>query len=410
MLDQVPVGAKDDRYFIVRVHGNIHRNIKHWWDDCSAWDRSCTSTKKNFFVKAPGAKLRSLRVKKGLYGMDKPRGPNGQRVFAALDPQPDAKDVFILYRCYIKLKSPQPYEKRITWIISEENAHPSRACHEYKGVYPGDVPAEMAGDTPVDSATDGMSQDAPPPHDISASALAVGSQTAAVHSRPSLRCARATGGTPLPPDFRKRARFLDAMEMIELLTQSTVQALDHVPLGVKENVYYVVKNDANAARKLDGKTCKWRDDTGVYCSKSGSAKRISYVKSPVAGEPRRLETRSGIYGVDKCVEGRRTFEALNPQPKEDDLITVSRYCSKLRMGTDYERRISWIEPFKPSGNVACVEYKGTYPGYCAGLKRGRKKPPEGAPRKKRKSRAKPKNKPALGDEQDATLLFLGAMM
>ena len=62
--------------------------------------------------------------------------------------------------------------------------------------------------------------------------------------------------------------FLSIDQVLEEMKSAPVH--EHVPLGVKENMYFNVCNKENKARARSGKLQQWWDDCGAYDNTMGS--------------------------------------------------------------------------------------------------------------------------------------------
>ena len=95
----IPMGKKEDVHYTIDNSENIAKRNKRmksdFTDDCGVWNTKTTSTKKTEFLHRDGTYVFVLK-QKGLYGTKK----NG---FTALTPQPAAKDIVFLKRCYATL-------------------------------------------------------------------------------------------------------------------------------------------------------------------------------------------------------------------------------------------------------------------------------------------------------------------
>lgn len=75
--------------------------------------------------------------------------------------------------------------------------------------------------------------------------------------------------------------FLDAEEVIKKLTSFLYEkAHDCIPDGIKNDVYFVVKNDENVKRRKKGAISNFSDDCGVYNNIKGSTAKSHFVTNP----------------------------------------------------------------------------------------------------------------------------------
>ena len=163
---------------------------------------------------------------------------------------------------------------------------------------------------------------------------------------------------PPPGAESLQGSFLDTPVVINYILRRET-TIERIPRGVKSNVFFVVDNSQNAMRRANGKGSSFVDDCGVW--KSSSSKKHLFTR--VNNEYVYVDKKNGTYLV--TVKGRRI--PMDPQPTEDDIITLKRVYTSLKRDPDYKRRISWIEGDIPSDmkrvtdNAAIVEYLGKFP-------------------------------------------------
>ena len=163
---------------------------------------------------------------------------------------------------------------------------------------------------------------------------------------------------PPPGAESLQGSFLDTPVVINYILRRET-TIERIPRGVKSNVFFVVDNSQNAMRRANGKGSSFVDDCGVW--KSSSSKKHLFTR--VNNEYVYVDKKNGTYLV--TVKGRRI--PMDPQPTEDDIITLKRVYTSLKRDPDYKRRISWIEGDIPSDmkrvkdNTAIVEYLGKFP-------------------------------------------------
>ncbi|XP_078674699.1 uncharacterized protein LOC144912839 [Branchiostoma floridae x Branchiostoma belcheri] len=167
----------------------------------------------------------------------------------------------------------------------------------------------------------------------------------------------ASGGKYLPGS---KHDFLDIDTLVQEL-RSCTEPQAHVPRGVKENVYFLVDNSANASRRLSGKSSEYWDDCGAWSSKSRSV--LTHFLSQPGRRLKKIVLRQGQYCLERQEKKRTVFYPLEPQPQEGNVVIVRRYYSRLARDERYEKRVSWLEnPTDGTRQVACMEYRGSYPG------------------------------------------------
>ena len=159
-------------------------------------------------------------------------------------------------------------------------------------------------------------------------------------------------------------RYLESNRTIRELKEAQY-ALEEVPRGKKENVFFLVKNDGNLERRADGKKSAFWDDCEKWISKRGVTTKTYFIH---IGQDnyKFVIFRKGQYFTRNTVKGVTVLNLLEPQPDAKDVIVVSRNYSVLKADPNYQRRISWLEQSTGSTaarSYAMYEYKGTHPGY-----------------------------------------------
>ena len=153
--------------------------------------------------------------------------------------------------------------------------------------------------------------------------------------------------------------FLEVNAMIKLLQQSE-KCLEKIPSGLKENVYFVVKNENNFDRRKNGQNSRFSDDCGVWQSDRGGSP-ISYFLILPSGELKGVVKRKNEgYCFKRKSKGQYYYVKLNPQPLDSELIELHRYYAKLKKDLTYEKRVSWLG-LGGDIEIAVVEYIGKYP-------------------------------------------------
>jgi hypothetical protein len=70
-------------------------------------------------------------------------------------------------------------------------------------------------------------------------------------------------------------RFLDVEELCEVLQGDSVNS-SSIPNGVKENTYFLIKNDKNVEKRKQKMRSNFNDDCGAWLSKSSSTKKTLF--------------------------------------------------------------------------------------------------------------------------------------
>ena len=154
--------------------------------------------------------------------------------------------------------------------------------------------------------------------------------------------------------------FMEINALVSLL-QKSEHCLDKIPLGLKENVYYVVRNDNNMDRRKNGQKSKFSDDCGVWQGSSGGTPTTYFLILP-SGELKGIVKRVNEgYCFKQKKKGQYYYVPLNPQPLDTEVIELHRYYAKLKKNATYQKRVSWLG-LGGDSEIAVVEYIGAYPG------------------------------------------------
>ena len=121
--------------------------------------------------------------------------------------------------------------------------------------------------------------------------------------------------------------FLPVDIVIDLLTGDTSQKVHaSVPLGTKENQWFLVENSDNIKRrKVEQKSQYW-DDCGAWGNKTkASTPSTVYIRQN--GHAMHVVKKEVIYCQEKQSDGRKIYKAVKPQPASKDVFTHRRnYC------------------------------------------------------------------------------------
>ena len=93
------------------------------------------------------------------------------------------------------------------------------------------------------------------------------------------------------------------------------------------------------------------------------SKRTTYLILP-SGDLKHIVKRKDLgdlYCFERKRKGKKEYVPLNPQPKDDELLTLHKYFGYHKGNDNYRKRVSWLSR---GGNtqIALVEYIGEYPG------------------------------------------------
>lgn len=163
------------------------------------------------------------------------------------------------------------------------------------------------------------------------------------------------------------SRFLNVEAILELLQNTDEnKTLNSVPLGPKENVYFILNNRGNNMRRAKGMKSEYLDDCGAWVTgKTGSPKCI-YIKGS-HGRYEIVYLKDDMYCKQKRIQKQLTYMPLDPQPDSDHLLVVCHNYAALKLNESYKRKITWfskipndLPPFLKE--AAVYEYIGTFPG------------------------------------------------
>ena len=165
----------------------------------------------------------------------------------------------------------------------------------------------------------------------------------------SRSCVTASGGQP------NLGLQLKSNDLIMMMLKGT-PSVDKIPVGIKENMYFLIDGGDLLHRRQTGQKAVFWDDCGAYNRKTTMKTAYFICRSP--GEYMYIEKQGEVY-----VSGSKRVP-LDPQPLENDLFLLRRYYTTLKRCPTYKRRISWLEKVPSSvtpPTCYCVEYTGTYP-------------------------------------------------
>ena len=108
--------------------------------------------------------------------------------------------------------------------------------------------------------------------------------------------------------------------------------LGYIPDGVKENVYFVIKNEKHIVTRGRKNRSNFRDDCGVWESGKGSTPKTSYLILPREDLKKiiKKKTLGELYCFEKKTKGKLHYVPLNPQPTDDELLHLHRYYAYLK--------------------------------------------------------------------------------
>ncbi len=147
------------------------------------------------------------------------------------------------------------------------------------------------------------------------------------------------------------------------------EVLDKVPVGLKNNKYYIINNQENIDKRARGESSHFWSDVGAwdpdhdasttttkyYCGGDGSMRVVYYPK------------KIGLYCIEKQINKKRTYVPLEPQPEENQIVYVMRHYNKKTYSDEnghkcvFERRVMWVTNMVDSPPIAVHEFLGMQP-------------------------------------------------
>ncbi|XP_052099805.1 uncharacterized protein LOC127734145 isoform X2 [Mytilus californianus] len=388
--NSIPDGIKNDVYFLVKNDENVERRKNgvrsRFPDDCKGYDYSTGSTSKNFFITNPEGRLKVVFKKGDKFCYKKV--VKGKKIYYPHETQPSSDNVIELFRYYTTLKKDSSCKRRVSWLGGHEN---HIALVEYSGKFPGLVPHGNSKDTDsiqtranVMSEMSDMFQDTLSPsmrkqvydkkHNGNKSwEKNVTKQTPTSTKLTDLQTTSAPSTSDcstvmrtLSPNIHSLSNgclnkgFLEAEEIIKKLTSFLyAKAHNSIPDGIKNDVYFVVKNDKNVERRKKGAISNFSDDCGVYNCFRGSTSKSYLVTNP-EGRLKAIHKKGDQFCYAKQVKGKKIYYPLDTQPLSDNIIELFRHYSTLKKDSSYKRRVSWLGGHE--NHIALVEYSGEFPG------------------------------------------------
>jgi len=159
-------------------------------------------------------------------------------------------------------------------------------------------------------------------------------------------------GIPLP-----NKGGLSTLTVVNLLTadaaQLPYQVFSSIPHGSKSNVYFLVKNDCNVTRRQAGKQAAFDDDCGAWNSQCAGSAKFPYLRTEGSSLRRLFWIASqGKYCREMKVDKQRVYVPLEPQPADDDVLTLVRYYTTSAASNNYKRRVTYITSTKFTAKIS----------------------------------------------------------
>ncbi|CAC5406025.1 unnamed protein product [Mytilus coruscus] len=375
--NSIPDGIKNDVYFLVKNDENVERRKNgvrsKFPDDCRGYDYSTGSTSKNYFITNPESRLKVVFKKGDKFCYKKV--VKGKKIYYPHETQPSSDNITELFRYYTTLKKDSSCKRRVSWLGGHEN---HIALVEYSGKFPGLVPHGNSKDTDtiqtcanVMSEMSDMFQDTPSPsmrkqvydkkHNGNKSwEKNVTEQTPTFTQTPKELTDLQTTSAPSTLDCSTVVRTLSPnIHSLSngCLNKGFLEAEE--PTTVKNDVYFVVKNNKNVERHKNGAISNFSDDCGVYNCFRGSTSKSYFVTNP-EGRLKVINKKGDQFCYAKQVKGKKIFYPLDTQPLSDNVIELFRHYSTLKKDSSYKRRVSWLGGHE--NQIALVEYSGKFSG------------------------------------------------
>ena len=162
--------------------------------------------------------------------------------------------------------------------------------------------------------------------------------------------------------------FLPLEKLVQLLLKSET-CLENIPGGKKENIYYVINNEANIKNRNNRTRSNFSDDCGVWNAASGTTPK-SHFWLTESGNLQTIYFYKGRYCRmvrAKAANGKaeRKYIPYEPQPEKEQVVILHRYYTQLNADPNYKKRVTWLGEGGLTSVYAVVEYIGTFPGLAA---------------------------------------------
>jgi hypothetical protein len=155
-------------------------------------------------------------------------------------------------------------------------------------------------------------------------------------------------------------KWLNVLEILSAFkNDQNMPVLDSAPSGDKSNLYFLVNNTDNLARRSANLPSLFYDDCGVWDTAKGKTEKI-YVNMSDANKPAAVFLKNGVYTRERQIKGKKTYEPLIPQPDTSDVVLIIKYTTVLKRDPKFKKRVTWIDSGAEHNN-AIWQYVGTYP-------------------------------------------------
>ena len=164
-----------------------------------------------------------------------------------------------------------------------------------------------------------------------------------------------------PTTSETKVSFMSLDKVLKALQDNEATVFSEIPVGQKENMFFVIDNSDNIKRRRQGKRSTFVDDCGIWDSKSASTKTFVYIWNN-----NKRTAKVCVYKDNLCgkMDGKQFFPFAT-QPSESEVLVFKKSLAHLKRKFEYRRKVSWVET-APSGledtlNKALVEYIGSAP-------------------------------------------------
>lgn len=136
--------------------------------------------------------------------------------------------------------------------------------------------------------------------------------------------------------------FMDIEQTLTIM-KGPYTALERIPLGRKDGMYYVLDNTENIEKRKKGQRSDFWDDCGTWTKASTPNTVYLYRNDKLTS----IRTKQGQYCVLRQVKNKSGYIPIEPQPNEEEVITVRRLYQTLKATSEekeqFKRRVTWIE-------------------------------------------------------------------
>ena len=158
--------------------------------------------------------------------------------------------------------------------------------------------------------------------------------------------------------------FMETSKAVNLLL-NTETCYEHIPGGKKENVFFVLNNESNQAKREGKGKSSFSDDCGVWESGSGTTPATYYLLQE-NGDLRKTYYYKKLY----CRQSRHkvdgklkvVYTPLDPQPPPEKVVVIHRYYAKSSKDRKYEKRVTWFGKGGLQSKYAVAEFKWRFAG------------------------------------------------